>query len=30
MKGAVSVNISAFAERSVDCGLDEWIDGMCG
>ena len=24
------MNISAFAERSVDCGLEEWIHGTCG
>jgi len=24
------MNISAFAERSVDYGLEEWIDGKYG
>jgi len=23
------MNISVFSERSVDCGLQEWIDGIC-
>jgi len=29
-KGAVSMNTSAFAERSMDCSLEEWIDGTSG
>jgi len=24
------MNISAFAERSADCGLEEWIDDTYG